>query len=69
MCIVADERLSSAALLKHLGRDGDVALKLRLRLGDPAREVELSLGTNFDISPKQAGALKALPGVLEIVTS
>lgn len=69
LCIVADSRLVPTTLMKHIGRDGDVALKLRLRLGDPAREVELSLGANFDISPKQAGALKALPGVLEIVTS
>jgi hypothetical protein len=29
--------------------------------------VELMLGANFDVTPRQAGALKALPGVLEVV--
>jgi hypothetical protein len=33
---------------------------------DEAREVELMLGGNFDVSPRQAGALKALPGVLGV---
>jgi hypothetical protein len=30
--------------------------------------VEMNLGGNFDVTPRQAGALKALPGVLEVVT-
>jgi hypothetical protein len=28
----------------------------------------MNLGGNFDVTPRQAGALKALPGVLEVVT-
>ena len=68
LCIVADgSRLATADLLKHLGQGGATALKLRVRLPDEAREVELMLGANFDVTPRQAGALKALPGVLEVV--
>ena len=68
LCIVADgSRLAPNDLLKHLGQGGATALKLRMRLADSAREVELNLGTNFDVTPRQAGALKALPGVLEVV--
>ncbi len=66
-CIVADARLAPTDLVKHVGREGSVALMLRMRLDDPAREVELRLGKNFEISPRQMGALKALPGVLEVV--
>jgi DNA polymerase III subunit alpha len=67
LCIVADARLALESLVKTVGGGGTTALKLRLRLKDPAREVELTLGQNFDVTPKQAGALKALPGVLEVV--
>jgi hypothetical protein len=67
LCIVADTRLSVAQLLKTVGNGGATALKLRLQLGDPAREVELELGRSFDVTPRQAGALKALPGVIEVV--
>ena len=67
LCIVADGRLSVESLVKTVGGGGATALKLRLRLADPAREVELNLGGNFDVTPRQAGALKALPGVLEVV--
>jgi DNA polymerase III subunit alpha len=67
LCIVADGgRLAMPDLLKHLGRGGATALKLRMRL-EGAREVEMNLGGNFDVTPRQAGALKALPGVLEVV--
>jgi DNA polymerase-3 subunit alpha len=69
LCIRADTRLVPATLMKHIGQNGDVALKLCLQLKDLAREVELTLGTNFDISPRQAGVLKALPGVLEVTSS
>jgi DNA polymerase-3 subunit alpha len=67
LCIVADTRLSPNDLLKHLGQSGGMALKLRIRIPDEAREVELMLGQTFDVTPKQAGTLKALPGVLEVV--
>jgi DNA polymerase-3 subunit alpha len=67
--ILADGQLSVADLAKNVGRDGNVAVKVRLRLEDAGREVEIILGRNFDISPRQAGALKALPGVLEVETS
>jgi DNA polymerase-3 subunit alpha len=66
LCIVADTRLSVEALLKNIKDGGATALKLRLRLPDEAREIELMLGGGFDVTPKQAGALKALPGVLEV---
>jgi DNA polymerase III subunit alpha len=67
LCIVADARLPFEQVTKTVGNGGGTALRLRLRLSDPAREVELNLGGNFDVSPRQAGALKALPGVLEVV--
>jgi DNA polymerase-3 subunit alpha len=66
LCIVADARLSVEHLLKTVGDGGATVLRLKLRLGDPAREVEMNLGGNFDVTPRQAGALKALPGVLEV---
>jgi DNA polymerase-3 subunit alpha len=67
LCIVADGRLSVEQMVKTVGDGGATVLKLRLRLGDPAREVELNLGGSFDVTPRQAGALKALPGVIEVV--
>jgi DNA polymerase-3 subunit alpha len=68
LCIVADGRLQLEQLAKIVDTGGATALKLRLRLKDPTpREVVVNLGANFDVSPKQAGALKALPGVLEVV--
>jgi DNA polymerase-3 subunit alpha len=67
--IVADGRLSVADLAKNVGRNGNVALKLHLRLDDAGREVEIYLGKNFEIPHRQAGALKALPGVLDVETS
>jgi DNA polymerase-3 subunit alpha len=67
LCIVADQRLSVAQLVKTVGNGGATALRLRLQLDDPAREVELNLGGSFDVTPRQAGALKALPGVIEVV--
>jgi DNA polymerase-3 subunit alpha len=66
LCIVADNRLAIGDLVKTVKDGGATALRLRLKLPDPAREVELMLGGNFDVTPKQAGALKALPGVLEV---
>ncbi|MGF1621312.1 MAG: DNA polymerase III subunit alpha [Rhodomicrobiaceae bacterium] len=66
LCIVADTRLSVDALIKNVKDGGSTALRLRLRMPDEAREVELMLGGNFDVTPRQAGALKALPGVLEV---
>jgi DNA polymerase III subunit alpha len=67
LCIVADGgRLVMPDLLKHIGKGGATALKLRMRI-EGSREVEMHLGANFDVSPRQAGALKALPGVLEVV--
>ena len=67
LCIVADTRLAVDTLIKTVGDGGATALRLKLRLGDPAREVELNLGANFDVTPRQADTLKALPGVLEVV--
>ncbi len=66
LCIVADARFPIEALAKTIRTGGATALHLRLKLDDPPREVELSLGQGFDITPKQAGALKAMPGVLEL---
>ncbi len=62
----ADATLRVDDFCKLLRKDGSSQIKLRLSLGDAGREVELSLGGGFDLSPKNAGALKSLPGVLEI---
>jgi hypothetical protein len=68
LCSVADGRLQFEQFTKTIGKGGATAIRLKLRLNDPTpREVEVNLGQNFDVSPKQAGALKALPGVLEVV--
>lgn len=56
--------------VEHLGRflsaggDGDVSL---IVLGDAARgEIEVKLPGQYRISPQLAGALKALPGVVQV---
>ena len=58
--------LAIGDLVKTVKDGGTTALRLKLQLPDPSREVEMMLGGHFDVSPKQAGALKALPGVLEV---
>ncbi|MDX2266140.1 MAG: DNA polymerase III subunit alpha, partial [Hyphomicrobiales bacterium] len=62
----ADASLSVDDFCKLLKRNGSSQIRLRLRLNDAGREVELFLGGGFDLSPKNAGALKSLPGVLDI---
>jgi hypothetical protein len=68
ICVIADGRLELEQFTRVVRTGGSMAIKLRICLKDPGpREVEVYLGANFDVSPKQAGALKALPGVLEVV--
>jgi DNA polymerase-3 subunit alpha len=64
--VMADATLPLEDFAKLVRGDGNGQLKLRLRLEDAGQEVELALGRGFDLSPKNAGALKMLPGVLAV---
>jgi DNA polymerase-3 subunit alpha len=64
--ITATEKLRAADLIKHLSREGSIEIKLVVNLRDPAKSVEISLGSNFSVSARQLSALKMLPGVLHV---
>jgi DNA polymerase-3 subunit alpha len=64
--IRATEKLQVADLVKHLGREGDVEIRLVLHLPDAGRAVEFSLGHNFSISARQLSALKTLSGIQSV---
>jgi len=64
--VMADANLPLDDFAKLVRSEGNGQLRLRLRLEDAGQEVELALGGRFDLSPKSAGALKMLPGVLAV---
>jgi DNA polymerase-3 subunit alpha len=64
--IVAEGSSALAELSKKFARDGCSTLKLCLRLQDAGREIEFVLGTNFELTPRQIGEIKAKPGVLNV---
>jgi DNA polymerase III subunit alpha len=64
--IVAESGSAVVDLFKKFSRDGNSTLKLCLRLEDAGREVEFTLGANFELAPRQLGELKAKPGVLNV---
>jgi DNA polymerase III subunit alpha len=64
--IVAENCAGLADLAKKIGRDGRGTLILCLRLKDAKREIEFTLGRNFEFSPRQLGEIKARPGVLSV---
>ena len=66
IAITATERLQIADLMKHLGREGSLEIKLVVELREQARAVEFSLGSNFSVSARQLSALKTLPGVVQV---
>ena len=66
IAITATERLEIAGLMKHLGREGSLEVKLVVELREQARAVEFSLGSNFSVSSRQLSALKTLPGIVQV---
>jgi DNA polymerase III subunit alpha len=66
IAITADEKLQIGDLIKHLSREGSLQVKLVVKLRDPGRAVEFSLGSNFSLSARQLSALKTLPGIVHV---
>lgn len=64
--IVAESSSAVADISKRFGRDGTSTLKLCLRLDEAGREIEFTLGTNFEVTPRQMGEIKARPGVVNV---
>jgi DNA polymerase-3 subunit alpha len=57
------KRLEPAPLSAHANGDGEVSVVLLLRRGT---EVEVKLPGRFKVSPQIAGAIKAVPGVVQV---
>jgi DNA polymerase III subunit alpha len=53
-------------VVRRLDAKGDGEVSMILILGDGATEVEVRLPGRFKVSPQIAGALKAVPGVVEV---
>ena len=66
IAITATDKLQMANLTKHLGREGNLEIKLVVQLREQAKAVEFSLGTNFSVSARQLSALKTLPGIVQV---
>lgn len=66
IAITATERLQIADLMKHLGREGSLEIKLAVELREQARAVEFSLGSNFSVSARLLPVLKTLPGIVQV---
>jgi DNA polymerase-3 subunit alpha len=64
--IVADGSLALDEFIKLLKTDGSSLIQLKLKLPDTGREIEMSLGRRFELTPRSAGQLKSLPGVLAV---
>jgi DNA polymerase III subunit alpha len=64
--ITATEKLQIGDLMKHLGREGSLEVKLVVELREASKAVEISLGNNFSMSARQLSALKTLPGILQV---
>jgi DNA polymerase-3 subunit alpha len=52
-------------IARRLGDKGDAAVNMVLQL-DGGTEVEVRLPGRFKVSPQIAGAIKAVPGVLDV---
>ncbi|MGE4253518.1 MAG: DNA polymerase III subunit alpha, partial [Parvibaculaceae bacterium] len=53
------------SVAKRLTNGGKAPVKLYLQL-DQGREVEIALGTKFTVTPQIKGAIKAIPGVIDV---
>ncbi|QPC41469.1 DNA polymerase III subunit alpha [Kaustia mangrovi] len=53
------------SLAKRLTNGGRALVRLVVRTGEE-REVEISLGNKFTVTPQVKGAIKAIPGVLDV---
>ncbi|TBW39047.1 DNA polymerase III subunit alpha [Siculibacillus lacustris] len=54
------------SLARHLETRGEGDVSLVLMLGDGAQEVEVKLPGRYRVSPQVAGALKTVPGVVQV---
>ncbi len=66
IAITATDKLEIAGLIKNLGREGNLEIKLAVQIREQAKVVEFSLGNNFSVSARQLSALKTLPGVIQV---
>jgi DNA polymerase-3 subunit alpha len=57
------KRLEPASRAAHVNGDGEVSMVLLLKQGT---EVEVKLPGRFKVSPQIAGAIKAVPGVVQV---
>lgn len=53
-------------LSRHLGERGDGEVSVVVLCGDGNREVEVKLPGGYRLTPQMAGAVKTLPGVVEV---
>ena len=54
------------SLARHLGDRGEGEVSLILVLGEGKQEVEVKLPGKYRVSPQVAGALKTVPGVVQV---
>lgn len=54
------------SLARHLGERGEGEVSLVLMLGEGRQEVEVRLPGKYRVSPQVAGALKTVPGVVQV---
>ncbi|MAS08315.1 MAG: DNA polymerase III subunit alpha [Ahrensia sp.] len=54
------------SIAKHLKTTGDSPVSLIVIKGEGGGEVEISIGENYVVSPPVAGAVKAIPGVVDV---
>ncbi len=54
------------SLARHLGERGEGEVSLVLMLGEGRQEVEIRLPGKYRVSPQVAGALKTVPGVVQV---
>jgi DNA polymerase-3 subunit alpha len=54
-------------IAKRMDKKGDGEVSLILRLAENAQEIEIKLPGGYQVTPQIAGAVKAVPGVLEVV--
>ncbi|MAZ15615.1 MAG: DNA polymerase III subunit alpha [Ahrensia sp.] len=54
------------SIAKHLKTTGESPVSLIVIKGEGGGEVEISIGENYVVSPPVAGAVKAIPGVVDV---
>jgi DNA polymerase-3 subunit alpha len=54
------------SITAHLKKTGDSPVSLIVIKGEGGGEVEIAMGDNYQVSPPIAGAVKAIPGVVDV---